>query len=111
MGAPGSKMEGIMETKRRIVIRCESVTAVATTLFAILCVPGIVVAQEHTAHHHYKFVDLGTLGGPHSYGSPNGSGSRLLNSAGVVASSADTTAQDPFASFFCYVPDCLVAHA
>jgi probable HAF family extracellular repeat protein len=68
--------------------------------------------QEHAAHHHhYKFIDLGTLGGPHSYGSPNGPGSRLINNAGVVASSADTTAQDPFAAFFCYVPDCMVAHA
>jgi probable HAF family extracellular repeat protein len=95
-----------------MVIRCQSVTAVATTLFAILSIPGIVVAQEHAVqHHHYKFIDLGTLGGPHSYGSPNGPGSRLLNSAGVVASSADTTAQDPLAAIFCYVPDCLVAHA
>lgn len=68
--------------------------------------------QEHTnRYHHYKFIDLGTLGGPHSYGSPNGAGSRLLNNAGVVAASADTTAQDPLAAKFCYVPDCLVAHA
>jgi hypothetical protein len=65
-------------------------------------------AQEHAAHYHrYKFIDLGTLGGPHSYGSPNGLGSRLLNSAGVVASSADTTAEHPDAPGFCGVPDLL----
>jgi probable HAF family extracellular repeat protein len=90
--------------------------------FIILFLPLALAAQrdrtddterkEHAAHHHhYKFIDLGTLGGPHSYGSPNGPGSRLINNAGVVASSADTTAQDPFAAFFCYVPDCMVAHA
>lgn len=101
-----------METKRRIVIKCQSVTAVATILFAILSMPGIVVAQEHAAHHHrYKFIDLGTLGGPHSYGPVNGLGSRLLNNAGVVTSYADTTAQDPLAPILCYGPDCLVAHA
>ncbi len=101
-----------METKRRIVIKFQSVTAVATILFAILSMPGIVVAQEHAAHHHrYKFIDLGTLGGPHSYGPVNGLGSRLLNNAGVVTSYADTTAQDPLAPILCYGPDCLVAHA
>jgi probable HAF family extracellular repeat protein len=68
-------------------------------------------AQEHAArYHHYKFIDLGTLGGPHSYGSPNGAGSRLINNAGVVAASADTPAQDPLAPV-CFVPDCQVAHA
>jgi probable HAF family extracellular repeat protein len=102
-----------METKRRIVIRCQSVIAVATTLFAILSIPGMAVAQEHAVHHHhYKFIDLGTLGGPHSYGSPNGPGSRLLNNAGVVAGSAQTTAPDPLAAIYCYgPPDCLVTHA
>src|ERR1700757_4483348 len=73
------QLEGIMETERRIVIRCQRVIAVATTLFAILSIPGMALAQEHAVHHHhYKFIDLGTLGGPHSYGSPNGPGSRLL---------------------------------
>jgi probable HAF family extracellular repeat protein len=70
-----------------------------------------VQAQLAAQHTRYKLIDLGTLGGPHSYGSPNGPGSRLLNSAGVVAFSADTTAQDPLAAIFCFVPDCLVAHA
>ena len=96
--------------------------AVTGKLFIIVFLPTIMAAQEARTDHnsgqeraahyqHYKFIDLGTLGGPHSYGSPNGPGSRLINNAGVVASSADTTAQDPLAAIFCYVPDCLVAHA
>jgi probable HAF family extracellular repeat protein len=81
-------------------------------LIVILCLPGLALAEEHASHyHHYKFIDLGTLGGPHSYGSPNGPGSRLINNAGMVASSADTASPDPLAATFCYVPDCMVAHA
>jgi hypothetical protein len=62
----------------------------------VLVLPAFAVAQEHAAHyHHYKFIDLGTLGGPHSYGPVNGLGSRLLNNAGVVTSFADTTVEHP----------------
>jgi probable HAF family extracellular repeat protein len=69
-------------------------------------------SAQNQQHHHYKFIDLGTLGGPHSYYSPNGPGSRLINSAGVVASSADTTTEHPDAPDFCFgAPNCLVAHA
>ncbi len=60
---------------------------------------------------HYKVVDLGTLGGPISYGSANGDGGRLLNQLGVVSSYADTTFADPFAPEFCFDADCLLAHA
>jgi probable HAF family extracellular repeat protein len=97
-------------------------TSLAIKLFAItIFLSNLTVAQESRAHdasakeharpHHYKFIDLGTLGGPHSYESPNGPGSRLLNSAGVVAASADTTAEHPDAPDFCAAPDCLVVHA
>jgi hypothetical protein len=41
----------------------------------------------------------------------NGLGSKLLNNEGVVSSYADTTTPDPLAADFCYIPDCLVAHA
>ena len=60
---------------------------------------------------HYKLIDLGTLGGPISYGSANGDGGRLLNSLGVVSSYADTPEPDPFAPEFCFDADCLLAHA
>jgi len=96
--------------------------ALIAKLSIIVFLPNLMAAQEspmqhalrqeHAAHYHrYKFIDLGTLGGPHSYGPVNGLGSRLLNNAGVVASYADTTAEHPDAPDFCGVPDCLVAHA
>lgn len=83
------------------------------TLLAGLALPVWLNAQlaESSQHPRYKLIDLGTLGGPFSYGSANGDGSRLLNNAGVVSSYADTSAADPFAPDFCFDADCLVAHA
>jgi len=69
--------------------------------------PSELLAQNH---HRYKLVDLGTLGGPISYGSADGDGGRLLNNAGVVSSYADTSLPDPFAPDFCFDADCLLAH-
>jgi len=64
---------------------------------------------QHTVR--YKLIDLGTLGGPISYGSANGDGGRLLNNEGVVSSYADTSLPDPFAPDMCFDADCLLAHA
>lgn len=58
----------------------------------------------------YRLVDIGTLGGPHSYGEINGDGIPLLNNSGVVGSFADTAMPDPHAPN-CAVPDCFLAHA
>lgn len=70
------------------------------------------MAPARGAHQaRYKLIDLGTFGGPHSYGSVNGDGFRLLNESGTVGSYADLAVPDPNASFFCYVPDCYQAHA
>jgi hypothetical protein len=76
------------------------------TLFAII-LPLESSAQNR---QRYRLIDLGTLGGPISYGSVNGGGFRLLNDAGTVASYADLAVPDPNASFFCYA-DCYQAHA
>jgi probable HAF family extracellular repeat protein len=71
-----------------------------------------MAAQEHHEKHlRYKLIDLGTFGGPHSYGSVNGDGFQLLNNSGAVASYADLAVPDPNAVFGCYVPDCSQAHA
>ncbi|NYF53959.1 hypothetical protein [Tunturiibacter gelidoferens] len=80
-------------------------------LINLVLLSTILTAQDDAARHHprYKLIDIGTLGGPISYGPVNGLGSKLLNNEGVVSSYADTTAPDPLAP--CYVPDCLVAHA
>jgi probable HAF family extracellular repeat protein len=81
-------------------------------------IPLRVVAQVGSTkdvpagnHYRYKLVDLGTLGGPISYGGLNGDGFRLLNDSGGVASRADLAVPDPNASFGCYDPDCFQAHA
>ena len=72
-----------------------------------------MVAQDRSPQNqpHYRLIDLGTLGGPISYGPVNGLGFRLLNDSGMVASYADLAVPDPNASFFCYVADCFQAHA
>lgn len=78
----------------------------------VMVVPLSLTAGQHARKHpRYKLVDLGTLGGPISYGSANGEGSRLLNNSGMVSSYADTQDPDPFAPDFCFDADCLVAHA
>jgi probable HAF family extracellular repeat protein len=80
-------------------------------LFAALTAQAQLAAQEPAKQSHYKLIDLGTLGGPHSYGSVNGDGFQLLNNSGVVASYADTALPDPNAPNFCSVQDCFLTHA
>ena len=87
-------------------------TTILAIVVAVLAVPPSLNAGQHSQQHpRYKIVDLGTLGGPFSYGSANGDGGRLLNDEGVVSSYADTQDPDPFAPDFCFDADCLVAHA
>ncbi len=64
----------------------------AVVLFATLAVSPHLAAQAPTKHHHYKLIDLGTLGGPSSYKSVNAPGYQIINNAGVasVAGSAPT---------------------
>lgn len=84
--------------------------AVTRLLFSI-CVSAQTPTASPTANKvRYKVVDLGTLGGPLSYGSLNGDGSGQLNDAGEVSFYADLPTPDPNASFFCY-SDCFQAHA
>lgn len=90
------------------------------TLTIALCVLTCVVMQVATAqetqsqtqdqHHQYKLVDIGTLGGPSSYYSVQGIGSRILNYQGTVASYGDTSAPDPYFPN-CFDSDCYLAHA
>ena len=94
-----------MKSKRLMWIAAVAVYAMPTTVVPLN-------GQDSHAHNHtsYKLIDLGTLGGPISYGSVNGGGFRLLNDSGMVASYADLAVPDPNASFFCYA-DCYQAHA
>jgi probable HAF family extracellular repeat protein len=94
-------------------MNCKTWTRIiALIFFAALGGPAQLAAQGTIKQPHYKLVDLGTLGGPHSYGSVNGEGFQLLNDAGVVSSFADTATPDPSAPNFCFNPlDCFMAHA
>lgn len=83
-----------------------SARRISLIVLACLSSANVFAAQ----HHRYKLVDLGTLGGPHSYGEINAPSLRLLNDADVVGSFADTTEPDPNAPN-CAVPDCYLAHA
>lgn len=91
---------------------------IALALFVALAIPVQLAAQGKQNHnhmlHHYQLIDMGTLGGPGSNFNP-GSGNdfgpfaSVLNSRGMVAGFADTSAPDPFQPF-CFW-DCTVAHA
>jgi probable HAF family extracellular repeat protein len=76
-----------------------------TTLLVALAAPIRVAAQGHT---RYKFIDLGTFGGPASY--MNNGADGILNNRGTAVGSADTSTPDPYPAF-CYNPDCFVSHA
>jgi uncharacterized membrane protein len=67
--------------------------------------------DQKKEHHHYKLIDLGTLGGRTAYRSINAPGYQIINDSGVIAFAADTTATDPNAPNLCFFPDCSVVHA
>jgi len=76
----------------------------AMTLFAGLATSIRIDAQEpkgpHAEHHRYKFVDVGTFGGPVNYLENDFTGgaggvSGVLNNRGTVAGAADTSTPDP----------------
>jgi probable HAF family extracellular repeat protein len=77
--------------------------------------PAVRTASDNMPkHHHYKLIDIGTFGGPQSYvnpgsGNETGNYAMVLNNAGAVAGSADTSTPDPFPAF-CFNEDCFVSH-
>ncbi|MFZ0800175.1 MAG: hypothetical protein WCA13_09460 [Terriglobales bacterium] len=105
--------------------RCSNCFGVLTILVGLM-VPAQLAAQDtgvgKQGHHHYKLIDMGTLGGPSSYfDSLNLTDAflfqtvfyniaRVRNAKGIFVGFADTPTPDPYPSF-CYVPDCYVTHA
>jgi probable HAF family extracellular repeat protein len=84
-----------------------SALAIAVTLFVITNGAFRLVAQEQNPkHHHYKLIDLGTLGGPSSYFN---SGGRDLTNSGTASVFGENTIADPF-SPNCFSPECLVGY-
>lgn len=64
--------------------------------------------SAYAQHRHYKFIDLGTLGGTASYFSNGYDG--ILNNEGTAVGWADTSTADAF-PMFCYNIDCFVSRA
>jgi probable HAF family extracellular repeat protein len=87
--------------------------AALTLLIATTCVHSTAQEareQKSTLYHHYQLIDIGTLGGPTAYKSVNAPGYQILNNAGVISASADTSIPDPnFPN--CFNSDCFVTHA
>ena len=97
-------------------MRIKTITWIIT--LAVLAAMGLPVrlaaqAQEDqkeqkTGHHHYKLIDIGTLGGPNSFAP--WLFSLDINSRGLATAEADTSIPDPFAPN-CLQSTCLVNHA
>lgn len=80
--------------------------AIAVALCFVI-VARTFAKQQKVYHHHYKLVDMGTLGGPNSFSAWNDGLS--INSSGTAIAEADTALGDPFAPF-CLQAECLVNH-
>jgi probable HAF family extracellular repeat protein len=83
------------------------VATVPSTLYAQQTSSG---RQPEQHHARYAFLDLGTLGGPASYGSASGFGSVILNNRDEVGSYADINVPDPNAPK-CFNSDCFLSQS
>ena len=81
---------------------------IGLAFFITLALPFVSSAQEQkTEHHHYKLIDVGTFGGPHSqYSVPSSAG---LNNRGTATGVADTSIPDPNCFFDCFVDHAFVS--
>ena len=97
-------------------MKCKTWTRSIAPVLLALALPLQLAAQDNQAHkhHHYRFIDLGTFGGPASYISndPSGDGAAagILSPRGIVVGMADTSIPDPHPGS-CSNPDCFVGHA
>jgi probable HAF family extracellular repeat protein len=89
--------------------RTARTSILAITLLGTLAktaqVPGQDHPQDKPKHHQYKLYDVGTFGGPNSYGSSGASGITPAGAIGI----AETPLPDPFAPN-CF-QDCFVGYA
>ena len=100
-----------MKSERLMWIAAIAVCAIGTSAVP-LAGQDMQAHKHHHNHTRYKLIDLGTLGGPMSYGIANGTGLRQLNDSGAVVSFADTPFPDPTQALFgCYEPGCYQVHA
>ena len=61
------------------------------TLFAAATAMPMAAQEQHTKHHKYKLIDLGTFGGPASILLDN----YAINSRGMAVGAAETSLSDP----------------
>jgi probable HAF family extracellular repeat protein len=81
---------------------CATETTLAV-LVALVAIGTPLAAQEHkTKHLHYKVIDVGTFGGPHSSFSSGGS---IINPSGTAVGYASTSTPDPACidSPYCFI--------
>src|SRR5689334_8130982 len=82
----------------------------------LLAIPSSLAARDTRGqlhqHHHYRLVDLGTLGGPFSVVNTEPT-EPFINHAGTVVGGADTSIPTPEPSCYNPVnnPDCFISHA
>jgi hypothetical protein len=97
--------------KSRLVL-VSAILLVAVMIPAWVGAQGQALTQEHRSEHRYRFVDLGTLGGPTFYtvGDDRVSEVRMLNNQGSVTGWSATPTPDPYPDF-CWDGDCHLAHA
>lgn len=74
--------------------RSRTISIAVVALFAVLMLPVGLAAQQH---HHYKLIDLGSLGGPDAgIAEPN---TGPLNKQGMLLGLSNTSNLDPYPNF------------
>ena len=107
------------QTQEAYMKRNFAIASAFMLLVSVLMVAGLLAAQEQPVTlgpqttHRYKFIDLGTLGGPSTYlaccGGDRISEVRMLNNHGSVTGWSTTSRPDPYPDF-CWDGDCFLAH-
>ena len=96
--------------------RNRMVATLVVALFVILAATLRLVAQEqHTKHHHYKLIDMGTLGGPQSGEAAENQtftapATRMINAGGMVTGAAELNVADPY-NPYCLISNCMLVHS
>jgi probable HAF family extracellular repeat protein len=97
-------------------VRIQGLTrSVLLALLTALFMPLQLFAQSPTTHHHYKLINLGTLGGATSGLNAEPTGN-FINASGAIVGGAETAIPVPNPPVLnCYnpigPPDCLISHA
>jgi probable HAF family extracellular repeat protein len=110
---PFDSAQRMAEVDEERIMKAKKLTCLAAAvLLAVLTIPSGLSAQEQGAaqkdkakHSHYRVVDLGTFGGPHSQFNFG----RVINRKGTAVGGASTSIPDPLCIFD--FPYCFVFHA